>query len=556
MVFRTFLSLVFVLVALSGCRPAPLNGDVILQNARIWTVNEAAPWAEALVVENGVIVYVGDEAGTEAYDTGDMTTVDAGGRVVLPGLHDVHQHTLEARLPLIDCTLDTAQTDPEQYVSVVSACSSPQGTDWVLGYGHTIMTLLEAQRAPRLILDDAISDVPVAIMEQSSHSTWVNSRALEVLGINASTPNPQGGLILKDANGEPNGILVDAAGEFPWEAALAPNATLNQLNRQALSDALTGNSEVGITSAVDARTYWQRGYMEAYTAARDANELTVRMVLSLWASPTADDEAQLATLAGMFVDSGDYLRVRQIKLYSDGLIDNTTAALLEPYTSAETFGDPLGLNYFPPERLNRYVQELAPLGFDMHIHAIGDRAIRESLNALETHGPGGRHHLTHAELITDADLPRFAQLGVSADFQLGEHTMADQLHDVMDEHLGATRVDEEAFRVRDLWDGGANVALSSDFDVGPLSPFAGMQVALTRGVQALPDVAAAVKAYTLNAAHIMSSEAVTGSLEVGKAGDFVVIDRDIFAIPAAEIDQTQVLQTVLAGVEVYRSADL
>ncbi len=189
--------------------------------------------------------------------------------------------------PIIDCALDGNVDDPEQFVSVVAACNPAQGTDWVLGGGHTIATVLGARRAPRLILDDAIDDAPVAIMEQSSHSTWVNSRAVELLGIDATTPNPQGGLILEDPSGEPNGILVDAAGEWPWEAALAPSPALDQLNREALRAGIAGNSAVGITSAVDARTDWQRGYLDAHTPARDAGELTVRMVLSLWASPAS-----------------------------------------------------------------------------------------------------------------------------------------------------------------------------------------------------------------------------------------------------------------------------
>ena len=541
-----------------ACNPPSSGGDspgvpssLIVTNASIWTGDPAQPWAEAMVVENGVLAFVGDAAGVEDFAEVGVARMDLGGRLVLPGLHDVHQHTLEARLPIIRCILDAEEYDPEAYIDVVAGCDVAPGTDWVLGWGHSILTLLEAERDPRLILDEALPDVPVAIMEETSHSTWVNSLALERLGIDADSVDPPGGLILRGADGTPNGLLIDSAGEYPWDAALQPNAQLDALNEQALREGLAANNAVGITSAVDARAYWQRGYVDAYRRVEADEGLSVRMVLSLWASPTADDDEQLQQLAAQFDDEGGFLRVRQIKLYSDGLLENTTAALLAPYTTPETFGAPRGLNYFPPERLDRYLRELQPLGFDVHIHAIGDRAVREALDAVEANPQSGAQpRLTHTEIIDPVDLPRFAALGVAADLQMGPHNMPGRLHD-LDEFLGADRVNTGAWRLRDLWDSGATVALSSDYDVGSLSPFDGMERALTRGDQSLPDLEAALQAYTLAAARIMGSQELTGSLEPGKAGDFVVLDQDLFNVAPDRIGETQVLMTVLAGEPVF-----
>lgn len=538
-----------VSLLLSCSSPSEGEGTLVVLGARVFTVDDGRPWASALVVDEGRLVYVGDDAGAEGYIDRADRVLRLEGELILPGLHDVHQHTLEAHLPVIDCILDPEEWDPEAYVAVVAGCDLAPGTDWVLGWGHSVLTLLEADRAPRLILDDAVSDHPVAIMEETSHSTWVNTRALELLGLDASTPDPQGGLIIPGDDGSPNGILVDAAGELPWDLALQPNPELDAMNIEALRAGLAANNEVGITSAVDARTYWQRGYLDAYTAVEAGQGLTVRMVLSLWASSVADDDTQIAQLADRFSDPGGFVRARQVKLYSDGLIENTTAALLAPYATSETWGSPLGLNYFPAERLTRYVTELQAAGFDAHIHTIGDRAVREGLDAVEA-SPGGRHRLTHVELLNPDDLPRFAALGVAADLQIGAYTMPSEVH-YLDELVGADRIDEEAWRLRDLWESGAVVALSSDYDVNALSPFEGMERALTRGDQSLPDVAAAIRAYTLHAAWIMRSEDETGSLEEGKWADFVVVDQDLFEIAPEALSETRVLRTFVAGEEVY-----
>lgn len=537
-----------------GSAPLSPSQPLVIRNAIIHTANEGAPFASSMVTEDGVVVYVGDEEGLDELGLEGERTIDLGGRLVLPGLHDVHQHTLEAHLPVIDCLVDSFEMNPEAYIERVRRCGTAAGTEWVLGWGYSILTVLNATRPPRLILDDAIADRPVALMEETSHSTWVNTRALEVLGIDASTEDPIGGLILREADGTPNGVLVDSAGELPWDQALAPNDELRRANYLALLDGMAHNNEVGITSAVDARTYVARGYLDAYEQAESNGEMTCRMLLSLWASPVAEDDAQIAELAKLFRDEGGMVRVRQVKFYSDGLVENTTAALLEPYSIAQTLGPARGLSYFPEDRLIRYLRELAPIGFDAHIHAIGDRAVRESLGAIEATAelaPGARHRLTHVELIEPSDVERFAELGVAADMQLGEHTRPG-LTDVIFELLGDERPSERAWLLRDLWESGATVALSSDFDVGALSPFVTIAQALDRGEQSLPDVEAAIRAYTINAAKIMRSENTTGSLEVGKVADFIVVDRNVFEVSTDQIANTQVLLTVVGGREVFR----
>ncbi len=540
-------------------RPGPHQTAVaarVIRRARIYIGDEAGRFASAMATRGEEILYVGDESGVRPYLDAHTEVHDLGGRLVLPGLHDVHQHTLEAHLAVVDCALDPRSASVDAYLRAISGCYPARGTSWVLGWGYNIQTLLAAGREPRLLLDAVIADRPVAIMEETSHSTWVNTLALATLGITASSPDPQGGIIVRGRGGRPNGLLLDAAGEYPWEAALAPNDVLRAENLAALREAMQHNAAYGITSAVDARTYVQRGYLDAYRALERSGELTTRMVLSLWASPLAGDDAQIALLRSLFRDDGGRLRVRQVKFYSDGLLQNTTAALLEPYTTRERLGPEAGLNYFPQARLARYLRELQPAGFDGHIHAIGDRAVREALSAVAearsaANGEATRHRLTHVELTHPDDVARFASSGVAADMQLGSHTDPANVAETA-EFVGPQRAEREAWVLRDLWNTGAVVALSSDFDVGELNPFATIARALRRGLQSLPDVAAALRAYTMHPAYIMRSERRTGSLEVGKLADFIVVDRDVFRVAPEEIAGTRVLWTVVGGDEVFR----
>ena len=243
------------------------------------------------------------------------------------------------------------------------------------------------------------------------------------------------------------------------------------------------------------------------------------------------------------------LRVTQIKFYVDGIIHNTTARLQKPYNQSLSGVDPKGLYYFSPERLERYSRELAKAGFDMHIHAIGDQAVSDALDAIEaTHGQG-RHRITHVELVDNVDVPRFKQLNVIADFQPSPYFTPSFLKD------NVPAIGERAYQMlpmRQLYDSGARVTLSSDWDVNPLSPLGIMQNALSLGERSLPNLAAAVKAYTLDAAYTLRQEKDTGSLEVGKQADLLVLDQNIFELPTQQIGKAKVLWTLLGGEETYR----
>ena len=549
--------------------------DLILRSGAIYTVDSKNPSAEALAIEDGVLVYVGPNQGVQAFQGPATRVIDLGGRMVMPGIHDSHVHLLEANHAAAGTCLLPSGRPLASHIPRLQQCAPNQvGTDWVLGFGHSIFDLLDHLAnggvPPRTILDQAIPDRPVAILEETSHSVWANSLALTAAGFETGTPDPPGGVILRDpSTGQPNGVLLDGAGEILMDLALAPNPVLDELNDQALFDGMALMSRHGITSVADARAYWRRGYVEAWQRAEAADSLTVRAVVGLWGYPYLDDTEQIAALGSMFSnDPASKLRFSQVKIYTDGEISHTTAALLEPYLAFPLAGD-LGLEYFDPSRLTRYISELESVGFDFHIHAIGDRGVRHALDAIaaaEAANCSGatrgarcgdrRHRLTHIELVHPDDVPRFSELDVIADIQMSSPYVEPQHLFDNELVLGRPRIEERLWRLRDLHDSGARVVLSSDYDVGDLSPFKGMERALTRGEQSLPNVDAAIRAYTINPAYLMRQEDRAGSLAVGKIADLIVLDQNLFEVDLSTLGTTRVLLTLLGGQEVWRDGSV
>lgn len=544
--------------------PSSEPADLVLRGGPIYLVDAANSVATAMAIRDGLVVHTGDNDSIDEFIGPNTERIDLDGRAVIPGIHDVHVHPLEAgSIVAGTCIVDpNADILSNEFQQTLSSCAPRQrgGIDWVLGFGHSIDQLLNlpAGVRPREILDDAIPNMPVAFIEETSHSVWANSAALELAGIDRFSEDPVGGVIARDRNGDPTGLLLDNAGDILYELAyLPPTDQLQQLHYEGLLWSLERLARNGITSIANARVYTRRGYLDVWRRAQGEGTLTARTVLGLWAYPTLEpgetDSDQIDRLLSLYDnDPQSMLRISQVKFYSDGIYSNETAAMLAPYPPEDRLSflvseDHRGLNYFTQERLEEYVEELERAGYDAHIHAIGDRGVRESLNALEsviaTNGDGidRRHRLTHVEEVNAADIPRFADLGVIADFQVaGDFTLP-----LPGEGL------EGFIPVRDVWETGATVTLSSDWDVSSLSPFVGMQNALQRAEQSLPDLQSVLRAYTIDAAYALRSENRTGSLEVGKLADLVVIDQDIFSVPVDEIAQTRVVMTILEGETIY-----
>ena len=532
----------------------PDSNEIVFHNGRIYTVKAAQPWAEAIFIKNGVIQYVGTSDEALSMAASDASTIDLNGGFMMPGIHDVHLHPLEAASENFKFTVNENVSDPENYVNaIITADASNSGTDWLLGWGHFLDVLLTATRPPNAILDDVSTTRPIAVMEQTSHSIWCNSKALELMGIDNTTPNPTGGVIMKTSNGEPNGILIDNAGNLLIDLALPVSATSETNDYNGLVDyALPELAKHGITSICDARTYWKRNHHTTWKKVANDGKLTVRANLGLWAYPTENDANQIATLQSLYEnDANSLLKINQIKLYSDGIVHNTTSAMHDDFlVDYFSLGTNNGVNYFDEQRIKDYIAALEPTGFDFHIHAIGDRGVHESLNAIEQGGSiNGRHRITHVEFIDPADYSRFANLNVTADAQVaGEFTQPENWSD--NDHLVGSANTNNIIPLKNLNDANARITLSSDWDVSDLNPFVGLQNAVTRSPQELT-LEEAVKAYTINAAYVMRQEDKVGSIEVGKEADLIWLDRDIFDILPTNISKTKVLKTYLRGELVY-----
>ncbi|MFN0174005.1 MAG: amidohydrolase [Saprospiraceae bacterium] len=552
------LSIFSLLIAFFACDkgddPITGIGETVFFNGKIYTVNPASPWADAVYVKDGIIKYVGTNEAAKNMASKDAELIDLEGGFMMPGIHDVHVHPLEAASENFKFILDDNETDPENYADdVANAGASNPGTGWLLGWGHLLETILEATRDPKEILDDVVSDRPVAIMEQTSHSIWCNSKALQLLGFTSSTPNPTGGIIMRNNSGEPNGILVDNAGELLMALALAPTAQSMENDYKGLVEfALPELAKHGITSVSEARTFWKRNQQDTWKKIEADGKLTCRVNLGLWAYPIEEDATQIASIKALYSnDPNKLLRINQIKVYADGIIHNTTAAMHDDYLiDYFALGTNKGLNYFTESRLAQYISALEGTGFDFHIHALGNRGIHESLNAVQQGGTSmGRHRITHVEYVDPADYGRFASLNVTADAQVaGDFTQPTHWHD--NDYLVGAALASKIIPIKDLKAAGARLTLSSDWDVSDLNPFIGLENAVTRTPQEI-SLEDAVRAYTINAAYVMRQENKVGTVEVGKEADLILLDRNIFEIPVSQISETKVDLTYLKGKLVY-----
>ena len=528
----------------------------VYKNGQVYTVNEQQEWADAVAVKDNKIIFVGSNDEVQGYIDSSTKVTDLSGKMMMPGFHDVHMHPIESASENTQFTISVKETNPENFIATIKKASLENpGEGWLIGFGHSIFTLLDSARSPLAIIDEAVADRPVIIMEQSSHSMWVNSAALALAGFTKDTPHPTGGRILRDENtGELNGILIDNAGNMVMDIAMAPTSESLQKDYDGLIEfTLPELAKHGITSISDARSFWKRDDHTTWLKAQKNDAITARVSVGLWAYPTADDTTQLADLKALYTNEPDsFLKFNQIKLYSDGIIVNGTSAMLAKY-NIDLIGIPenKGLNYFSQERIEQYITALEPTGFDFHMHAIGDRGIREALNAVENSGSDkGRHRITHVEIVDPADIPRFAQLNVTADAQVaGDFTNPEHWHE-NDELIGAVRSDN-AVPIKSLDGAGARVTLSSDWNVSPYNPFIGLQNAVTRAPQELT-LAKAIKAYTLNGAYVMRQEDRVGSIEVGKLADFVILDKNLFDIEPNTINQTKIVTTVFNGKVIYQ----
>ncbi|AIS57408.1 amidohydrolase [Vibrio coralliilyticus] len=530
------------------------SADMVLTNASIYGYQTA----DSIAISKGKILYVGTAEDMQSFTRSSTETIDLDGGFIAPGFIDNHNHVFEAASEAGgQCEL-SMDAGLEEQIPYLKACrKDARRGEWVMGYGFSIEALLaeDNKRTPLEVIDSVFPDQAVIIMEQTSHSMWVNSVALEKAGIHKNSPEPQGGKILKDEyTGELNGILMDNAGDIVMEIAWN---SLEEKFDQSYEGLMVGLDEArshGITTIGDGRLYWKRGWYEVWKEAEKRGDLTARVSLRPWIYPTDSMQPQLSFLSEVLAtDKSQLLLVDQVKMYSDGILVNGTAKTLAPYLDTYIPDEPYGINYIPPEAMEEWLKALDKIGYGAHIHAIGDGAIRESLNAIEAmrqQGGAKDYTLTHVELVNSKDVERFAKLNVTADFQVGSDYVAYHDHQWAEAFLGAKRT-RALMNLKAIFDTGANVSLSSDWNVHDINPLVGIANSLIMGKTGLPSVEDAIDAYTINAATSLGLDDITGSIEVGKAADFAILSRDITQLSAEKIKKTDIWMTILNGQIVY-----
>ncbi|MEZ9297964.1 amidohydrolase [Vibrio splendidus] len=535
---------------------AETSSDQIFTNAIIYGHYES----DSIAIKNGKITFIGQKQSALEYANTDTNIIDLENAFVLPGFIDNHNHVFEAASELGgNCELDSESTLEEQipYLEACKINAETDGRGWLMGYGFSLESTLDSDSryTPLEIIDSVFPDRPVVIMEQTSHSMWVNSKALKIARISQQSPDPQGGAYLKDSStGKLNGILLDNAGDQIMEIAWNSQSELFEQSYQGLMFGLEEAAAHGITTIGDGRMYWKRGWYDVWLEAEQNQDLTARVSLRPWVYPSLAIPSQLEDFEKMYSDDKNrLLLVDQVKMYSDGIFINGTAKTLAPYLDTYLPQSPNGLNYIPPAQMKEWLTALDKIGFSAHIHAIGDGAVRESLDAIESvrkQGSTKPYTLTHVELINDEDVPRFKQLNVSADFQVGSDYVAKHQHQWAEAFLGARRA-KAMMNLDAILKTDANITLSSDWNVHDINPLVGIANSLIMGKTGLTDIYTAIDAYTINAASSLGIEDITGSIEVGKSADFAILDRDITTVSARQVAKTQVLMTVLRGNVVY-----
>ncbi|WP_114455094.1 amidohydrolase [Halopolyspora algeriensis] len=520
-------------------------------------------FTDAVAVRNGRIIALGS-ATVEGIVTSQTEVVDLRGRLLLPGFQDAHVHPVYGGLQRLRCDL-SASTDARDCLRRVGeyARTHPEA-GWLLGAGWDLGHF-PAGAPARESLDTVTGDRPAYLVNQDHHGAWVNTAALRHAGIDRDTPDPPNGRIERDAVGHPAGVLHEGATELVTR--VIPAAAEDEY-RQGLLEGQRYLHTCGVTAWQDAIIGPYLGYADTLDLYRDLDRqglLTARCTGALWWDPTRD-ESQLADLLSRRARArgGSHFRAETVKIMQDGICENHTAAMLEPYLGGHGSGE----SRVDAEVLARAVRRLDDEGFQVHFHAIGDRAVREALDAVagarQVNGMNDlRHQIAHVQVVHPDDLARFRTSGVAANIQARWAINDLQMTELTTPYLGRARASRQ-YPFRTMHQAGAVLAAGSDWPISGAEPLQAVHVAVNRSEhgtdqepflpqQAL-DLGDALAVATIGSAWVNHLDDETGSIELGKRADLAVLDADPFLLPPTEIGSVSVDMTVVDGNVVHECA--
>jgi predicted amidohydrolase YtcJ len=554
------------------------SADLILTNGAVYTVDAAERWAQAVAVAGGRIVAVGTHADVRELVGAGTDVIDLRGRMVLPGFQDAHVHAGAAGLDRLRCDL-SALHSAEGYLGAIRgyADAHPQA-EWILGGGWA-MDVFPGGTPSAAELDRTVPNRPAFLSNRDNHAAWVNSRALELAGIDDATLDPVDGRIERAEGGSPQGTLHEGA--MTLVRRIVPPTSARDIERAVLI-AQEHLHSLGITA-------WQDAIVGEYPTMPDTRDvypvlagrgaLTARVVGALWWERGRGLE-QIDDRVAERERSTDRYRATSVKIMLDGVCENRTACMLDPYLGPG--GEPTGergLSYVDPAVLPGVLTRLDAEGFQVHIHVIGDGAVRGALDAIDAarHANGWsdhRHHLAHIQVVHPDDLPRFRELGVVANGQPLWAANDPQMTELTLPVLGAERSAWQ-YPFGSLLRSGAVLAFGSDWPVSSPDPIEEIHTAVNRTTSPgyayggddpqqlepfLPaeriTLSQAIRAFTMGSAYVNHLENETGSIEVGKLADLVVVSENLFALDPGELTSARVLLTLVDGRPVYESSEL
>ncbi|MCX5380622.1 amidohydrolase [Streptomyces sp. NBC_00091] len=553
------------------------RADTVFVGGKVFTGTSRAPVRAAVAVGGGRILAVADESEVRPLADRGTEVVDLAGGLLVPGFQDAHVHPVVAGVQMLGCDLSEARS-ADEYLAVVAAYAGEHpDAPWIRGGGWS-MDAFPGGTPTRAMLDAVVPDRPVLLTNRDGHGAWANTRALEHAGVDRTTPDPADGRIEREADGTPAGTLQEGAMELV--ARHVPNATPDEAHAGLLA-AQQHLFSLGVTA-------WQDAMIGAFPAQPDnfgvylraarEGSLRARVVGALWWDRERGldqipelEERRRTGRAGRF-------NATSVKIMQDGIAENFTAGMLEPYLDGcGCATSNSGLSFIDPQVLTEAVRILDRSGFQLHFHALGDRAVREVLDALEAARTANgandnRHHLAHLQVVHPDDIGRFARLGAAANIQALWAAHEPQMDELTIPFLGPRRAALQ-YPFGDLQRAGTRLVAGSDWSVSSPNPMWGIHVAVNRTVPAgeidapgpgevrepfFPEQALtlsqALTAYTAGSAWVNHLDEVTGTVEAGKYADLVVLDRDPFELPAEEIGDVRVRRTYIDGEAVHIAA--
>jgi len=555
-------SIISLCASPQAANPPSSAADTVILNARIYTVNPQQTWAEALAISGEKIIAVGSTNEIQKYRNASTKIIDAQSHFVLPGFVDCHIHFMDGSMGLTRVDLNDAKTVTEIQKRVKDYAESHAQEPWITGMGWTYPTFGPSALPNKKILDDVVPTRPVYLVAFDGHSSWANSKALQMAGITRETPDPPNGKIVRNEKGEATGALKETAGDLVAKVMPKPS---REERLAALRLGIHEANKFGLTRVHSAGQDFE--WLDLYDELRRNGEMTLRFYIAYFLDPpelTPDAIEKIEQARRTYHD--DWISGGVVKTMLDGVVEAHTAAMLAPYSD-----DPsqTGKLFWDPAKYTQAVAELDRRGLQIFTHAIGDKAVRLALdayqNATETnHTNDARPRIEHIETISAQDVPRFGKQGVIASFQPLHAYPDDDTLNIWARNVGPERA-QRAWVWHSIETTGGRLAFGSDWPVVTLNPWPGVQNALTRQTTdgnppggfvpseriSLEDT---ITAYTLGAAFAGRREKTEGSLEPGKLADLIVLSQDLFKVKPSEIAKTEVLLTIVGGKVVYRSA--